>query len=37
MELAADAVVASLWSPADAPFDALPDRFGYRLKPAAAR
>ena len=34
MGLAADAVEAGLWQPADARFEALPQRFGYRLKPA---
>ena len=34
MNLAADAVEAALWSPTEARFDALPQRFGYRLKPA---
>ncbi len=34
MGLAADAVEAALWSPTEARFDSLPQRFGYRLKPA---
>ena len=34
MELAADAVDAALWSPAEARFETLPARFGYRLTPA---
>ena len=33
MELAADAVEAGRWAPVDVRFDALPDRFGFRLKP----
>ena len=35
MGLAADAVEAAHWSPTDVRFDQLPDRFGYRLAPAA--
>jgi len=34
MNLAADAVEAGHWVPAEISFDALPGRFGYRLKPA---
>lgn len=34
MSLAADAVEAAHWSPTDVRFDALPQRFGYRLTPA---
>ncbi len=34
MNLAADAVEAALWSPAELRFEALPQRFGYRLRPA---
>ena len=34
MNLAADAVEAALWSPTEARFEALPQRFGYQLKPA---
>ena len=34
MGLAAEAVEAGLWQPADARFEALAQRFGYRLKPA---
>ena len=37
MEAAADAIEAGGWSPTDARFEALPARFGYRLRPAAAR
>jgi len=37
METAADAVEAAQWSPGESRFAALPQRFGYRLKPAAAR
>ncbi|MEP7100307.1 MAG: DUF2946 family protein, partial [Burkholderiales bacterium] len=33
MEVAADAVEAGRWSPADARFADLPDRFGFVLKP----
>ena len=33
MELAADAVEAGRWSPNELRFEALPQRFGYRLKP----
>ena len=36
MGLAADAVEAARWVPAEARFETLPERFGYRLKPAAA-
>ena len=36
MDLAADAVERGDWLPQDAPFDALPVRFGYRLSPAAS-
>jgi hypothetical protein len=36
MELAASAVEASLWSPVGVRFAAVPDRFGYRLRPVAA-
>jgi hypothetical protein len=35
MELAADAVEAGRWSPTVIAFDALPARFGFKLKPAA--
>lgn len=35
MGLAAEAVEAALWQPAQARFEALTQRFGYRLKPAA--
>lgn len=35
MELAAGAVEAGLWHPAETHFDQLPPRFGYRLSPAA--
>jgi len=34
MNLAADAVEAGHWAPADVRFDALPARFGYCLKPS---
>ena len=34
MNLAADAVEAGHWVPTETRFDALPGRFGYRLKPA---
>ena len=34
MELAASAVESGAWVVAEAPFDALPGRFGYRLRPA---
>jgi hypothetical protein len=34
MNLAADAVEAALWSPTEARFQTLPQRFGYQLKPA---
>jgi hypothetical protein len=34
MNLAADAVEAEQWAPADVRFEALPARFGYCLKPA---
>ena len=34
MNIAADAVEAGHWVPAETRFDALPDRFGYCLKPA---
>ena len=33
MGLAGDAVEAALWAPADVRFEALPQRFGYRLRP----
>ena len=36
MECAADAVEAGRWVPAEVRFDALPARFGYRLRPAPA-
>ena len=36
MGLAADAVDAARWVPAEARFETLPTRFGYWLKPAAA-
>ncbi len=36
MNLAADAVQAGLWMPAETRFDALPARFGYCLKPVKA-
>ena len=36
MGLAADAVEAGLWAPAEARFETLPERFGYQLKPAPA-
>ena len=36
MGLAADAVEAAFWVPAEARFETLPERFGYRLKPAPA-
>ena len=35
MELAADAVEAGLWAPNETRFEALPARFGYRLRPVA--
>jgi hypothetical protein len=34
MGLAADAVEAALWLPTEVRFETLPQRFGYRLKPA---
>jgi len=34
MNLAADAVEAGHWAPTEARFETLPERFGYRLKPA---
>ena len=37
MEAAADAVEVGAWSPAEIRFEALPERFGYRLKPAPQR
>jgi len=37
MEAAAEAVEAARWTPTDARFETLPARFGYRLRPAAAR
>ena len=33
MELAADAVEAGAWAPVEMRFEAMPERFGYRLKP----
>jgi len=36
MERAASAVEAALWSPVEVQFAAVPDRFGYRLRPAPA-
>ena len=36
MELAADAVEAGRWSPTETRFDALPQRFGFVLKPKQA-
>lgn len=33
-ECAADAVLAHRWQPGEMPFDAMPQRFGYRLKPS---
>jgi hypothetical protein len=35
MELAADAVEAGGWTPTETRFDALPERFGYQLRPMA--
>ena len=35
MGLAADAVEAARWRPTEVRFDSLPQRFGFRLKPAA--
>jgi hypothetical protein len=37
MEVAADAVEAGRWAPVDIRFDALPGRFGYRIKPEPPR
>jgi len=37
IETAADAIEAGLWSPAEIGFAELPDRFGYRLSPAASQ
>ena len=37
MGIAADAVEAVMWSPTDVRFEALPQRYGYRLKPAPPR
>ena len=37
MELAASAVESGAWVVAEAPFDALPERFGYRLRPTPPR
>jgi len=37
MGLAADAVETGAWSPVDVRFEALPQRFGYSLTPAAGR
>jgi hypothetical protein len=36
MDTAADAIVQGLWSPCEARFDALPQRFGYQLSPQRA-
>ena len=36
MELAADAVETGLWAPVETRLEALPERFGYQLKPASA-
>ena len=33
MELASTAVEAGAWAPAEMPFEAMPQRFGYQLKP----
>jgi hypothetical protein len=37
METASRAVESGAWKPTEARFDELPQRFGYRLSPAAAR
>lgn len=37
METAADAIEAGLWSPTEIRFPDLPERFGYRLSPAASQ
>jgi hypothetical protein len=37
MGVAADAVERGAWRPAETPFAALVERFGYRLSPAAAK
>ena len=36
MWVAADAVEAGLWAPQELPFAAMPDRFGYQLRPTPA-
>jgi hypothetical protein len=36
MEAAADAVDAAQWTPVEIRFDALPERFGYKLRPVPA-